>query len=361
MKYKRIVVKIGTSVIAKKDGRLNIKILESLTKDISTVLSRDIDVIIVSSGAIGAGLGMLGEKRIPDSLSELQAIAAIGQSELMHRYGEFFKKMGYIVGQILLTQEDFNDRRRYLNIKYTVETLISKRVVPVVNENDTVSTEEIKCGDNDRISSLVADLVGADALIILTDVDGLYDREGNLIREVDEISDYIKSLTREKSAFFTRGGMSTKLQAAQRVMYSGIDCYIANGKKTGIISDILKGNGKFTYFRAKWVRKKARERWIAYASKVKGIIFVDDGAKQALVEGKKSLLSTGIIDVKGRFAAGDTIEIADNEKRTFAKGLTNYSSNEIKRIRGLKTSQIESVLGYKDHDEVVHKDNLVIL
>ncbi|UCD55101.1 MAG: glutamate 5-kinase [Candidatus Omnitrophota bacterium] len=379
MKYRKIVIKIGTSVLAKKDRSIDKGIIENIASQVSCLLDRGVKVILVTSGAIGCGCVILKLKTVPKSLSGLQAIASIGQNELMRFYSEAFKKRNYLTGQILLTQEDFDHRRRYLNIKYTIDALISKNAVPIVNENDTVSTEEIKCGDNDRLSSLVADLSEADSLIMLTDVDGLYDKDGKVITLVEKISEDIKKLSlanvrgstsltserdergRTSNAKITKGGMATKIEAAERSINSGIDCFIANGRKADIILNILEGKGVYTYFKAKPIKAKAKKRWIAYSSKVKGRIIVDDGALRALKEAKKSLLASGIIGKEGNFKAGDVVGISDSKRRDFARGLTSYSSKEIERIKGLKTNEIESVLGYKDHDEVVHRDNLVIL
>ncbi len=361
MKYKKIVVKIGTSVLAAKDGKIDKGIVEKIVAQISHLLDKGLKVVIVSSGAICAGRGIL--KNSGNALSDLQAMASVGQSELMHLYGEAFRKRNYCVGQILLTQDDFDDRRRYLNIKYTIDALLSSKkiVVPIVNENDTVSTEEIKLGDNDRLSSLVADLCGADALILLTDVDGLRDKDNRIIRFVEDISEDIKKLVDKKDLSYTKGGMATKLEAVQKSIHSGIDCYIAKGTKENVILDLLEGKCIFTYFKAKQVKARAKKRWIAHSSKVKGKIVVDDGAKIALISRHSSLLASGITGKTGSFKAGDVVGICDSRKKEFARGLSNYSSKEIERIKGLKTREIESVLGYKDHDEVVHRDNLVIL
>lgn len=359
MKYKKIVIKIGTSVLAKEDGGIDKAIIESIASQVSHLLDKGVNVILVSSGAIGAGRGIL--RRTSNSLSDLQAMASVGQNELMRLYSEAFKKQNYLVGQILLTQEDFDDRRRYLNIKYTIDALLSKKIVPIVNENDTVSTEEIKCGDNDRLSSLVADLSEADALIMLTDVLGLMDKNDQVRKFVDDITEDIEKLVGKKMLHFTKGGMATKVEAARRAINSGIDCFIAKGTNTNIILNILKNEGLYTYFKAKPVKEKAKKRWIGYSSKVKGKIIVDDGAKIALIAGHKSLLASGITGKEGSFEPGDVVGISDSKKGEFARGLTNYSSKEIERIKGLKTAEIEKALGYKDHDEIVHRDNLVIL
>ncbi|OGW74996.1 MAG: glutamate 5-kinase [Omnitrophica bacterium RBG_13_46_9] len=361
MKYKKIVIKIGTSVLAKDDGKIQKVIIESITSQVAALLDMGVKVILVSSGAICSGMGILKLSRVPASLPELQAIASIGQNELMRLYSEAFKKKNLMVGQILLTQDDFDNRRRYLNIKHTIDALLAKKVIPIVNENDTVSTEEIKCGDNDRLSSLVADLSGADLLLILTDVDGLYDQAGKVMTFVEDVSDEVRKLVGKKGSCFTKGGMATKIEAARRSIQSGIDCFIANGGKENIILKVLEDKALYTCFRAKPVKAKAKKRWIAFSSKVKGRIIVDDGARRALVTKNKSLLASGILGKEGDFEAGDAVGITDSKKTEFARGLTNYSSKEIERIKGLKTSEIRSVLGYKDHDEIVHRDSLLIL
>jgi len=359
VKYKKIVIKVGTSVLAKTNGKIDKGVVAGLVSQVSCLLDKGAKVIIVTSGAISAGREIM--RSSGNSLSELQAMASVGQSELMRLYSEAFKKKNYLTGQILLTQEDFDDRRRYLNIKYTIDALLAKNIVPILNENDTVSTEEIKLGDNDRLSGLVADLAAADALIILTDVDGLCDAEGNVVTSVENISGEIKKLVSKKRLTFTKGGMATKIEAAERAVHSGISCFVANAGTKDIISKILDGSALCTYFKARPVIAKAKKRWIAYSSKVKGRIIVDDGAKKALAGRRKSLLASGITGKEGTFKAGDVIGIADSTGKEFARGLVNYSSKEIERIKGLKTGEIESALGYKDHDEAVHRDNLVIL
>ena len=361
VKYKKIVIKIGTSVLAKKDGAIEKCAIEAIVSQVSNLINKGVEVIIVTSGAIGCGMEILKLKKKPSSLADLQAIASVGQNELMRIYSDFFARKKHAVGQILLTQEDFNQRARYLNIQYTIQSLLSKKILPIINENDSISTEEIKCGDNDRLSGLVADLSRADLLIMLTDVDGLYDKDGKVISSVSNISEDIKALAMKKSLAFTKGGMATKLEAAERVTSSGIDCIIANGRRADIIQDAISGSAVHTYFKAKSVKAKAKKRWIAYSSKVKGRIFVDDGAKTALNEKGKSLLASGIIKKEGSFEAGEVVGIVDVKGKEFARGLTNYSSKEIERVKGLKTVEIESVLGYMDYDEIVHRDNLVLL
>ena len=360
-KMKRIAVKIGTRVLTGKDNGIDRKVIKSLTVQIAALMDKNIEVVVVSSGAIGAGLGLLNLKKKGKSLSELQAIASIGQNHLMDIYNECFKKSGYVTGQILLTQDDFNDRKRFLNIRYTLNTLLKYKAIPVINENDSISTEEIKCGDNDRISSLVADLADVDLLIILTDVDGLYDEGGKVIEQVASVTGDVKSLCKGKGCDLSTGGMITKLEAVKNATQAGIRSVVANGTKKNVILDIVSGRKTGTVFQEQDVQMKARKRWIAFSLKSKGSIIVDDGAEKAMTGGKKSLLPSGITKTLGRFSEGDVVDIALNSGKAIARGLSNYSSDEITKIKGKKTSEIESILGYKDYDEVVHRDNLVVL
>jgi len=360
--HKRIVIKVGTKVIASKERALDKDRIKDIVGQIASVKSKGAEVILVTSGAIGAGMGLLGLKKRPTLLSELQATAAIGQSELMRLYSEYFKQAGYLVGQILLTQEDFNSRDRYLNIKHTINKLLEHDVVPIINENDTVATDEIKCGDNDRISSLVSDVCEADRLVILTDVDGLLDEDGKVIALVTDITSGILKLIGRKSACdLGTGGMATKLECARTVVEAGIECVMANGKKKDIILKIVNGENVGTTFTSKKARFIAKKRWIAYSSKAKGRVIVDDGAKAALLKKDRSLLASGIIDTEGSFASGDVISIVDKDGKELARGLVNYSSSEVSKIKSLKSEKFKHVLGYKGHDEVIHKDNLVIL
>ena len=359
--HKKIVIKIGTKVITSKDRSLDSQRIKDLVDQISAVKSKGIDVILVTSGAIGAGMGLLGLKKRPAQLSELQATAAIGQSHLMHLYSDYFKQRGSLVGQILLTQEDFDARKRYLNIKHTIDKLLEQKVVPIINENDTVATAEIKCGDNDRISSLVSDLCQADKLIILTDVEGLIDADGKVVDVVDQINAKISKLALKSHCDIGTGGMATKIECARTVCEAGIECIIANGRKKDILLKIIEGENVGTIFKCGKAKFLAKKRWIAYSSKSKGVIVVDEGAKNALAKKNKSLLASGIVAIQGKFEAGDVISITDNTGKEFARGVAAYSSADLSKIKGLNTSKFKSILGYDGRDEVVHKDNLVIL
>ncbi|MDD5634236.1 MAG: glutamate 5-kinase [Candidatus Omnitrophica bacterium] len=360
-KPKRITIKVGTKVLTDKNNLIDKETVKNIADQISTLMDKGIEVILITSGAIGSGLGMLNQKKKGRSLSELQAIASIGQNYLMDIYNSYLRKRGYIAGQLLLTQEDFNDRRRFLNIRYTLNALLKYKALPIINENDSVSTEEIKCGDNDRLSSLVADLANSDLLVILTDVDGVYDQKGQLIDHGAEIMNCKDLLIKGKGSEESTGGMATKLDAVKNVSCAGIECIIARGKKENVILDVVEGQKIGTYFKPQEKSLKARKRWIAFGLKSRGKIIVDGGAEKALISENRSLLPSGVKGTSGVFSDGDVVDIVDESGRTIAKGLSNYKSDEIQKIMGKKTALIEQLLGYKDYDEVIHRDNLVIL
>ncbi|MDD4956699.1 MAG: glutamate 5-kinase [Candidatus Omnitrophica bacterium] len=358
---KRITVKIGTRVLTDKDNRIDRKVLRLLVGQISDLVDGGLEVIVVSSGAIGAGLGLLNIQKKGRSLSDLQAIASVGQNHLMDIYNEYLAKRGYVAGQILLTQDDFNDRRRFLNIRYTINSLLEFKAVPIINENDTVSTEEIKFGDNDRLSSLVADISDSDMLVILTDVEGLMDASGCVIGEVDMVSEDIKKLCRGKGCEVSTGGMISKLESMAKVSKAGIPGVIARGRRENVLLDIRDGKHVGTRFNPSERPIKARKRWIAFSKRSKGAIVVDDGARKALVEKHKSLLPGGVKGVRGVFSDGDVVDIVDADGKVLARGVSNYTSAETDKIKGKRTDCIERELGYKDYDEVVHRDNLVVM
>lgn len=362
------VVKIGSSVLAKDSGGIDEDRIKDIAGQVASLRKKGLTMILVSSGAIAAGIKTLKLRARPDSLPEAQACAAVGQAEMMKEYDEAFRPFGLLVAQVLLTQDDINDRERYLNARNTLFALLAREIViPVINENDTVSTEEIKFGDNDRLSSLVASLVGADRLIIMSDVDGLYkmDRKDktkkSVIRRIDTITDEIEDLATEEASRFGVGGMASKLQAAKIVTNAGIECIILNGKKKNILLDYISGEEVGTVFVSKQPKIGARKRWIAYSLKPAGVIKVDKGAKEVLVKKNRSLLASGIIGCSGKFGAGDAVGIADGHNAEFARGITNYSSSELSKIMGANTMEIEKILGYKYKDEVIHRDDLVIL
>lgn len=365
-KYKRAVIKVGTKVITSKDRSLDLAMISSLASQVSSAMDSGVEIILVTSGAIGAGMSILGLKKRPADLSYLQATAAIGQSHLMHLYSGHFRARGYNIGQILLTQEDFNDRSRFLNIKHTINTLLRHKAIPVINENDTVATDEIRCGDNDRLSSLVADLSGADSLVLLSDVDGLLDENGKVIKFVGNIDHKITRLGGNSHCDLGTGGMVTKLEAAGLAAGAGITCVIANGREKDVIKKVLGGGSPGTTFgitKGSGGDKNARKRWIAYSSRSKGKISVDEGASSAVKKNDKSLLASGVTAVSGKFDSGDTVSVVDRDGREIAKGISNYSSEDVKKIKGLKTAEFSSALGKSAivYDEVIHKDNLAVL
>lgn len=330
-------------------------LFDGLVSQVIQLVESGKEVVIVSSGAIALGMHALGIKERPKELKYLQAAAAIGQNALMNAYHSAFSKKGYIAAQILLTWEDFNDRQRYKNARHTLVALLDRsrykklRPIPVINENDTVATDEIKFGDNDRLSALVASVIPADFLLILSDVDGLLDGEKNLIPLVDKINAQVKALACPTEKKTCVGGMITKLDAARIAVDSGIPCVIANGRKRDIIvlaSGYPEAAGTFFCPQKKL---KARERWIAFGTKPKGAIIVDEGAKQALL-GNKSLLAVGIADVQGDFEAQSVIGILDPQGNEFARGKVCVASGELRRIK--KTHY---------HKEIIHSNDLVLM
>lgn len=364
----RIVIKIGTSTLTRASGQLNHEFLSELVRQVAHEYKKGKEILIVTSGAVGAGLGKLNLTKKPTSLPERQAVAAIGQGLLMEVYEELFAVHGITVAQILLTRDDMNNRRRYLNARNTLLQLITGyKAVPIINENDTVATEELELrfGDNDTLSALVASLVGADLLVILSDVGGLYtgdprrEKDVSLIPVVKEITHEIQAMAGQAGTVFGTGGMQTKIEAARIVTRSGIAMILASGEEPRVIERILAGEELGTIFLPAQETLLGRKRWIAFAGQPRGEIVIDHGAVEALVTHKKSLLPSGVVDVKGRFELGDLVRIVDEENREVARGLSNFSADEIRKIMGGKTRTIAQILGYKTYDEVVHRNNLV--
>ncbi|MFH1888538.1 MAG: glutamate 5-kinase [Candidatus Omnitrophota bacterium] len=347
--YKRIVIKIGSSLFYSGRKELDFGVLSSVAEQSAQLVKDKKEAAIVSSGAIALGMHLLGFKERPKELCELQAAAAIGQNEVVNHYRNSFKDKGVHAAQILLTREDLNDRKRYLNAKNTLLTLIRLRSLPIINENDTVSTEEIKFGDNDLLSALVAALISADLLIILSDIDGLLDRDKKVIPVVGEITSEIKALARPTDKKTCVGGMITKIEAAKICMDSGIPCVIANGRTKDIILSVIKEPEKHGTLFCPRKSLAARERWIAFGTRSKGRIMVDDGAKRALLN-NKSLLSVGVTGIEGNFDAGDIVSVTDKENIEFARGKVSVS-----------VKQLDNVKGSRHDREVIHRDDIVIL
>lgn len=364
---KRIVIKIGSNILTSSDGGLDLERIKAIVNDISVLHDEGYDPVIVSSGAIAAGMKNLGLKKKPRDIILKQAAAAVGQSSLMWAYEKCFGAHDKKVAQILLTREDLSDRKRYINSRNTLNTLISYRVIPIINENDTVATDEIRFGDNDHLASLVAGLIDAERFIILSDVDGLFtddprkNPDAHLIGQVKEITPEIVAMAGGSVTAVGTGGMYSKILAAKRAVSSGITVNIVNGRKKGVLISIMSGERVGTEFIGKKVRTSQKKRWIAHGIRPRGHISLDSGAAEAIMRRGKSLLPSGIMGVSGEFETGDAVYCVDPEGNRIAKGLVNYSSEEIDKIKGRNTKEIETILGYKYSDEVIHRDNLVII
>lgn len=363
----RVVVKIGSNLLTDRAGRINHRRIHSFASEISELANKSFEIVMVSSGAIASGLKKLGWKVKPKEIRKKQATAAVGQPLLMWMYEQYFLKYKKHIAQILLTRDDLSDRERYINAKNTILTLIEMGVIPIINENDTVATDEIKFGDNDQLAALVSGLIEANHLIILSDVPGLYtsdpkrDPKAKIIKHVKDFSKEIEIMAKPTSTGYGTGGMYSKVIAAKKATSFGIPVHIVSGRKYGNIKAVLEGKEVGTFFEPVKERVTSRKGWIAYATRARGNIYIDEGAVKALMKNGKSLLPSGIKKVEGEFDVGDAVYCIDERGEKIAKGLVNYSSCEIRLIRGKKSLEIEKILGYKYTDEVIHRDNLVIL
>ncbi len=363
----KIVVKVGTSTLTHKNGKLNLEQIEKLVRQLSDLRNQGKDVVLVSSGAIGAGMGKLNLEERPKTIPEKQAVAAVGQGILLHIYEKIFSEYGQATAQLLLTKADLEHRQRFLNARNTLLTLLRLGVIPIVNENDTVAFEEIKFGDNDTLAALVGTLIDADLVILLTDIDGFYNgdprknKNAKRIPVVEMIDEQIEGLAGSVGSKFGSGGMATKITAASIAVNAGIPLMIAHGAEEHIIRRLTCGEDVGTLFLPIEMKPHLRKKWIAFGSHVGGKVIVDDGAREALIHKGKSLLPSGIVAVEGSFASGDVVEIVDAKGREFARGITNYSASELNRIKGQKSKDICPILGYKDFDEVIHRDNLSLI
>jgi glutamate 5-kinase len=361
------VVKVGTSVLTGPDGTLDPARIDHLAEQISTVMDHGRKVALVSSGAVGAGMGQLGWKRRPDNLPKLQAAAAVGQAYLIRAYDEGLRRHRRHAAQLLLTHEDFDSRLRYLNMRNTLHALFECDAVPIINENDTISVDEIKFGDNDCLAAMVTNLLQAPLLVILSVVDGLYRTEPGgsitpeLVSLVPQIDDAVLGLAGLGMSTLGTGGMRSKLAAARQVTQAGGSVIIASGTKPEPLTRILAGLPAGTLFLAHGATHRARKRWIGLTARPRGHYVVDAGARIALESGSNSLLAIGIIEVAGEFEKGDVVGIRDPSGQEFARGLTNYGTSDAQRIRGLHTHEARQALGATLYDEVVHRDNLVLI
>jgi glutamate 5-kinase len=360
-----LVVKVGTNVVSRPEGGLNTARLRALAEETAELQKAGHRPLLVSSGAIGAGMDVFGWKKRPTLLRDKQAAAAVGQVVLMQAYREAFAAHGIAVAQVLLTRVDLEDRARYLNARNTLTALLERKVVPVINENDTVSTDEIQFGDNDTLASIIAAKMEARTLFLLTDVDGLLTElgeGGKILPEVFQVTPDIEALAGAvPGSAKSVGGMGSKIRAARFAMASGVEVWIASGRRPGIVRDILAGRGVGTRFEPQTDRLNARRRWIAFGRPVRGSIAIDDGAVKAIVEGKRSLLPSGVARVEGSFRAGDTVRVLDASGREVARGLSAFSAADAELIRGRKTAEAGKILGRDAAAELIHRNNLVVL
>ena len=363
---KRILIKVGSAVLTGEDG-LDIRIIENLVDEIATLTREGCQVVLVTSGAIASGKHRMGIKGPLKSMPHKQAAAAIGQGRLMRVYSNAFGRHCLYVAQILLTMSDLTDRKRFINVRNTLSTLMEWGVIAIINENDTVAVDEIKFGDNDHLAAIITNIIDAHLFINLTSTEGLYDRNpdisknARLIPLVREFTEEIEAAATDETSSVGMGGMKSKVLAAKKVNAFGIPCVIAPGKKKGVLGEIVAGEEIGTLFLPAGQPLTSRKHWIAFALRSRGRLFLDEGAKRAVVEEGKSLLPSGILRVEGDFSVGDPVTCVDSDEIPLAKGLVNYGSQEVRKIMGLKTSRIEQVLGYKDYDEVIHRDNLAVV
>jgi len=361
----RIVIKVGSSVLAGRQG-LDLGIINRLSDEISMLREQGRQVVIVSSGAIASGIRKVGLRAMPKTIPQKQAAAAVGQGSLIQAYEEAFSHYGLKVAQILLTSDDLTNRRRYLNARHTLQTLLEWGIIPVVNENDTVVVDEIKFGDNDNLSALIAQLIEADLLVALTDMDGLYDsdprenREAKIIPIVRRIDREVEGFAGDRPGGLGTGGMLSKLMAAKKVAAAGVPMIIGNGRNRYILKQIFDGEEVCTLFLPAERRLPSKKQWIAHTLKPQGEVILDAGAAKALKLRGKSLLSTGIVAVRGRFEVGAPVRCLSREEEVIGIGLVNYGADEIEKIMGVRSHGIEEILGYKHSDEVIHRDNFVL-
>jgi glutamate 5-kinase len=356
----RLVVKIGTTSLTTQGGEPEEDRVARLIEELAALRERGIEVVLVSSGAIAAGLGPLGIKKRPSDIPSLQAAAAVGQGRLLRLYNRMLEQHGLQGAQILLTRYDFMHRQQYLNARNTIERLLSLGVVPIVNENDTVAVDEIRFGDNDRLAALVANLVRADLLVLLTDAQGVHagdprkDPNAPVLEEIDRITPEIERLAGGRGSEFSSGGMSSKLAAAWVATFSGVGVIIGDAREPDVIARLTSGVPLGTYFHPHPHRASARRLWIAFGQPPKGTVVVDPGARDAIVGAKRSLLAVGVIDVRGAFEAGDVVDVARADGEPFARGLVRYSAQELAAAQGRPTAELAQ-------GEVIHRDQLVVL
>ncbi|MBT3826371.1 MAG: glutamate 5-kinase [Nitrosomonadales bacterium] len=363
---KKIVIKVGTSTITNNVG-FDKEFLIKLSSEVTRWIDSGVGVVIVSSGAIFAGLKRLEVITKPSALSELQAAAAVGQMDLAQVYKDVFMQNNKIAAQVLLTHDDLSDRKRYLNARSTINNLIGRGVVPIINENDTVSTDEIRFGDNDNLAAMVANLIEADYLLLLTDQEGLFsddptiDQNASLIEKAFTDDKKLDLLAKKTASTYGTGGMVTKIEAARRASLSGTHTIIANGKINETLFKIFNDKSVGTFLESRLEKKLAKKKWLADNLRTCGRLILDKGASIAILEKGKSLLPVGVLEVEGKFERGEVVVCIDHMGMEIAKGLVNYSSDESKKICGISSNEIESVLGFVNEVNIIHRDNLVVL
>lgn len=364
---KRIVVKVGTSTLTHESGRLNLYRIDHLLREIADLKNQGKEMILVSSGAIAAGLGKLGLDKKPDSIPEKQAVAAIGQGVLMHIYEKLFAEYGQIMGQVLLTKENAVKHHQYIHSRNSLLAQLAMGAIPVINENDAVAVDEIKIGDNDNLSAMVATLVDADALIILSDIEGLYTAnpathpEAELISEIPEITPEVEAIAGGAGSKLGTGGMMTKIQAAQVSMSAGVTMVIASGSRENVLKDILTGQNIGTVFPARESHLRVRKSWLAFGKRLAGEITVDNGCAKAMREKGASILPAGVTACAGDFAAGSTVRVLTEAQQEIARGIVNFAAADLTKVLGQQTEQVTKILSGDVPTEVIHRDNMVLM
>ena len=363
-----IVVKVGTRVLTGPHGTLDLRRVEQLAGQVHFLRRQNRRVVLVSSGAVGAGLGPLGMRQRPADVATLQAVAAVGQTRLIEAYDRFFSKHNYHAAQVLLTADDLDDRSRYLNVRNTLRSLLQLGAIPIINENDTVAVEELQTtfGDNDRLAALVTNLLRAPLLIILSDVRGLFDGPPEsgateLISQVDHIDDSVMAMVRDTNLRISKGGMASKLKAAKIVTAAGENVILASGHEPNVVERIVGGEQVGTLFVASQRTLSPYKRWIGFSAQSRGVATLDSGAGQAVKRSGGSVLAIGITHIQGEFMKGDAIDIADHQGHIIARGLSNYSSVELHQIKGTRSDQIAEILGHCPYETVIHRDNLLVM
>jgi glutamate 5-kinase len=363
-----VVVKVGTRVLTRADATLNTERIARLAEELVAMVESGKRAVLVSSGAVGAGVGLLGLGKRPTDVSKLQAVAAVGQTHLIQYYDEVFTRHGRRAAQVLLTGEDLNNRQRYLNVRNALLSILEFGAVPIINENDTVAVDElmITFGDNDRLAAMVASCIRAPLLVILSDVPGLYSGDptlpdSQLISTVKKIDDTVLGYVRDRLTGLSKGGMASKLNAAKMVTTAGENCIIASGRQDDVLTQIMAAEPVGTLFLSQGKAISPYKRWLGFSAQAKGRLSIDDGARRAIAEQGRSLLAIGVTHVEGKFNKGDVVALYDGLGQLVARGLTNYAVDQLERIKGLKSEKIAQVLGTEPYSEVIHRDNLVVV